>query len=242
MGKISKKVLSEIKKYSPNQLIIASELYRDRFSSDMSETAFAKLISRLCLSGKIERISKGIYCIPEDTSYGKILPSESEIVKLYTKNENGVVIGYEMYNYFGITTQIAKLFEVYSSSIDEKEKNIGNVKIKKYNLHYNQKTKSMIYILELLYNYKHIQDLNTNIFVKEIERLLNGYDEKVFEVVQKEIKYPKWVIAFLYEALEYYHISNKLNRYLSSFSTYSIPKMRDLYESARQEREVFNFN
>ena len=233
MEKISKKVISEIRKYSSNQLIMANRLYRDKFSNYMSETAFAKLISRLCLSGEIERISKGIYCKPKNISYGKILPTENEIVELYTKNDNGVVIGYEMYNHLGITTQVSKLFKVYSSSIDEKEKNIGNVKIKKYNLHYNDKTKLMIYILELLYNYKNIQDLNINIFAKVIIKLLDEYDEKVVEEIQREIRYPKWVIAFLYETLEYYKIPNKLNRYLSSFSNYSIPKIREIYESAQ---------
>ena len=55
MEKIRKRVILEINKYSPNQLIMVSKLYRDKFSSYLSETAFSKLISRLYISGEIYR-------------------------------------------------------------------------------------------------------------------------------------------------------------------------------------------
>ena len=233
MEKIRKRVILEINKYSPNQLIMVSKLYRDKFSSYLSETAFSKLISRLYISGEIYRVSKGIYCKTNHSKYGKSLLSEKEVVETYTKNEKGILIGYQLYNHLGITTQVSKRYIIYSSSVDKQNKNIGNVNINKYNLIYNNKTKSMIYILELLYNYRNIQDINIFCYISEIKKLSKEYNEKVFESVQKEIKYPKWVIAFLQEVLNYYQIPNNLNMYLSSLSKYNIPKMSELYELAQ---------
>ena len=233
MGKIRKRVISEINKYSSNQLIMMSKFYRNNFSSFLSETAFYKLISRLYISGEIYRVSKGIYCKANQSKYGKSLLQENEVVETYTKNEKGILIGYQLYNQLGITTQVSKRYIIYSSSVDKQNKNIGNVNIHRYNLIYNNATKSMICILELLYNYRNIQDLNISCYINEIKRLSKEYNEKVFENVQKEIKYPKWVIAFLQEVLNYYQIPNDLKMYLSSLSKYNIPKMSELYEFAQ---------
>ena len=230
MEKIREKVISEINKYLPKQLIMISKLYREKFSNYISEIAFSKLISRLYISGEIERVAKGIYCKTNVSKYGKVPLSEKEIVDAYTKNDSGISVGYQLYNYLGVTTQVSKKYFVYSSLVEKQNINIGNVNIKKYNLIYNNKTKSIIYMLELLYNYENIQDINISSYIKEIKKLSKEYDEKVFEIVQKEIRYPKWTIAFLQEILNHYQIQNNLNNYLSSFSKYNIPSIQELYE------------
>ena len=230
MEKIREKVISEINKYLPNQLIMTSKLYREKFSNYISEIAFSKLISRLYISGEIERVAKGIYCKTNVSKYGKVPLSEKEIVDAYTKNDSGISVGYQLYNYLGVTTQVSKKYLVYSSLAEKQNINIGNVNIKKYNLIYNNKTKSIIYMLELLHDYRNIQDINISSYINEIKKLSKEYDENVFEVVQKEIRYPKWTIAFLQEILNHYQIPNNLNNYLSSFSKYNIPSIQELYE------------
>ena len=68
-------VLAEFQNKPENTLIITGQLYREKYANMMSEVAFAQIISRLCRSGEIERVSKGIYCRPKKTRFGTVLPS-----------------------------------------------------------------------------------------------------------------------------------------------------------------------
>ncbi len=76
-------VLAEFQNKPENTLIMTGQLYREKYANMMSEAAFAQIISRLCRSGEIERVSKGIYCRPKKTRFGTIFPSEREIVDLF---------------------------------------------------------------------------------------------------------------------------------------------------------------
>lgn len=228
-------VLSEFQNKPENTLIMTGQLYREKYATMMSEVAFAQIISRLCRSGEIERVSKGIYCRPKKTRFGTVLPSEREIVDLFTTGSNGVLVGYGLYNALGVTTQISKRQTVYSSLAKEQLKQIGNVTIRKYELEYTSEVKSVIQLMELLHHYKEIQDVNTTAMIRSTEKLSREYREDAFEVVQKTIGYPKWTIAFLREVLNYHHIPNNLSRYLSALSNYPIPRLEELYETARKQ-------
>ena len=227
-------VLAEFQKAPENTLVMTGKLYREKFSSLMSEAAFAQIISRLCRGGEIERVSKGIYCRPKRTRFGPVLPSEREIVDLFTAGSNGIVVGYGLYNALGVTTQISKRQMAYSSLAEERLKQIGNVTIHKYELEYTPKVKSVIQLMELLHHYKEIQDINASAMMRSTEQLSREYCDEAFEIVQKTIGYPKWTIAFLREVLNYHHTPNNLSRYLSALSNYPIPRMEELYETTRK--------
>ena len=231
-------VLTEIQKNPNNNLILTGKLYREKFSSKISEAAYAQIISRLCKSGEIERVSQGVYCRPKKTRFGTVLPSEREIVEAFTGGNSGVVVGYGLYNSLGITTQISKRQNAYSRIAEEQLRQIGNVTIRKYEMEYTDDVKSMIQMMELLHHYRDIQDINITAWMRSMERLSAGYNEKTFEVVQKTIGYPKWTIAFLREVLEFYQKPNSLNRYLSALSDYPIPKMEVLYETSRKQIRI----
>ena len=231
-------VLIEIQKNPNNNLILTGKLYREKFSSKISEAAYAQIISRLCKSGEIERVSQGVYCRPKKTRFGTVLPSEREIVEAFTGGNSGVVVGYGLYNSLGITTQISKRQNAYSRIADEQLRQIGNVTIRKYEMEYTDDVKSTIQMMELLYHYRDIQDINITAWMRSMERLSAGYNEKTFEVVQKTIGYPKWTIAFLREVLDFYQKPNSLNRYLSALSDYPIPKMEVLYETSRKQSRI----
>lgn len=228
-------VLAEFQNKPENTLIMIGQLYHEKYSDIMSEQAFAQIVSRLCRNGEIERVSKGIYCRPKKTRFGTVPPSEREIIKLFTEGENGVVVGYELYNVLGITTQVSKRQTAYSSIAEEQLKQIGNVTIRKYELEYTSQVKSIIRLMELLHHYKEIQDINHNALLLSFESLSLDYSEDVFETVQKTIGYPKWTIAFLREVLSFYHVPNTLSRFLSELSNYPIPRMEDLYEAAQKQ-------
>ena len=225
-------IIKEIRKAPSGTLIMSSKLYREKFSSVMTEAAFSQAISRLCKCGKIERVSKGIYCCPRETRFGVILPSEREIANYYTNGNNGILVGYELYNALGVSTQISKRLTAYSAVSEDQLKQIGNLTIRKYNLNYTPAVKSIIQIMELLHHFKDIQDINLSAMKHSIEKLAREYREEAFELVQKVIGYPKRTIAFLYEVLEYFNIPNSLSKYLSALSSYSIPKMEELYETS----------
>lgn len=227
-------VLDEFRNEANGKLIMAGTLYRNKFSSIMSEAAYLQAVSRLYRSGQIERIAKGIYYYPKKTRFGTIPLSEQEIVDYFTCSNKGIFVGYRLYNSLGVTTQISKRQIIYSSVPEEKQRQIGNIYIHKYDLEYTPAVKSVIQLMELLQHYKDIQDVNASAVILNTERLSKTYDEKAFEEVQKVISYPKWTIAFLQEVLNYHRTPNHLYRYLSAFSKYPYPSMEDLYETARK--------
>ena len=65
-----------------------------------------------------------------------------------------------------------------------------------------------------------------------MEKFAAAYSEKsVHEVIQNR-KYKKSTIAFLKEFLDYLNVPNTLDQYLSELSTYRIPRMEEIYETA----------
>ena len=174
-------ILEEFNKLPRGTLVMTGKLYREKYSSLMSEAAFAQAVSRLYRSGEIERVSKGVYCRPKKTQFGKILPSEREIIEWFTEGDSGVVVGYGLYNLLGVTTQISKKQMVYSSLPDEQLKQIGNVTIRKYDLEYTHEIKSMIQMMELLHHYKEIRDINVSALSRCTAKLAGEYSEKLLK-------------------------------------------------------------
>ena len=228
------RILAEFQAVPENTLIMTGKLYREKFSEQMSEAAFTQAISRLSKTGEIERISKGIYCRPKMTRFGTVLPSDREIADLFTNQNNGVIVGYGLYNSLGVTNQVSKRITAYSSLAEEQLKQIRNVIVHKYDLEYTDETKAVIRMMELLHHYKEIQNIDYSAFLRSAETLSKQYTESAFEAVQKTISYPKRTVAFLQEALRYFNVPNGLSRKLSSLSNYRIPKMEELYEAAQQ--------
>ena len=65
---------------------------------------------------------------------GLDLPSEKEIIAAFTQNDTGMVVGYALYNKLSLTTQVSKNIQIYTSSLDEQKKQIGNVFLQKYDM------------------------------------------------------------------------------------------------------------
>jgi len=223
----------EILQQPVNELIYVSKLYQAKFATVMSEQAYYKAVERLSASNFVTKMARGVYCRPKITKYGKVLPSEREIIRLFTEKNKGTVVGYSLYNSLNLTTQIAKKHEVYSSSVEQQTKTIGNVFIKQYVLEYTDKVTSTIHMMEVLQHYNEIQNLNTRQFISLCEKFKKQYSEEVFEYVIKNIRYQKRTIAFLKNILDYLHIGNSLDRYLSAFSEYNHPRMETIHEAAQ---------
>lgn len=227
-----------LEKYEQNELIFASRLYREMLAESISEAAYYKMLERMCKSGELAKAAKGIYYIPNISKYGVVPPSEKQIIEAFTRNDTGTVIGYAMYNSLNLTTQVSKTVNVMSSALDGFSKTVRNVVIKQVQLEYSEQVKNMIRGLEVLQNFYEIQDINYSAFIEFAKNIASTYQDEIFEMVMAETSYKKSTIAFLQEVLRYYKVSNTLERYLSSLSTYKHPRMEELYEIARISRGI----
>lgn len=219
--------------YKENELIFASKLYKTELYNQVSEAAFYKTLERMCKSGKLVKISKGMYHIPKVSKYGIVPPTDKDIISAFTNDGTGTIVGYSLYNTLNLTTQVAKTIEVLSSSLESFTKTIRNIVIRQVKIDYTENVMNMIHVLEVLQNYYNIQDINTVSFIVFTKELINWYDEEIFKKVIETINYKKSTIAFLREILNFYGVKNNLNIYLSSMSEYKYPRMEEIYEIAR---------
>lgn len=197
-------VKNVIKQFAENQLIYASKLYREHLSEMLEETTFFKIIERMCKSGELIKLSKGIYHLPKQSKYGIIPISDSDIISAFTENETGMVIGYTMYNSLNLTTQIPKTIDVLSSSLDGILKSIRNVIVHKCSLNYSHTVKIMIQGLEIFQNLHIIQDINYGAFIKFAKVFADNYSDDIFELVYAAQRYKKATISFARDVLSYY--------------------------------------
>lgn len=226
-------VRSILETYEQNELIFASKLYKEKLSEYISEVAYYKILERLCKKKELAKVTKGIYYVPNINRYGVVPLSEKYIIEAFTRNDTGTVIGYAMYNSLNLTTQVSKTVNVLSSTLEGVSKTVGNVVVKRVQIEYSEQVKNMIRVLEVLQNFYRIQDINYSEFIKFSKNIASTYDNEIFGMVIAEISYKKSTIAFLKEILDYYGVSNDLEKYLSVLSTYKYPRMEELYEIAR---------
>lgn len=226
----SSRIIESINEYPELTIIDAQKLYKEKFN-DVSEQAFYKTISRMSKNEDIERISKGIYCKPRRGRFGTTISSEKNILDHYLGiNKNrGVVIGYQMYNNKGITTQVSKTIELYSNATFQEKKQIRNVIIYKANIRFDISTIKMVELLEVLQNYRNIEDLNLIGLKKFIEDSIKYYDEKTIQKLIRSIGYKKHTLASLKNILDFFKLENNMDNYLNGTSRYNALRMEELY-------------
>ena len=220
-------------KYMNNNLIVAREL-KNQLDCDVPESALSKALERLEGSGRIVRLSKGIYYVPQKSKYGTMSMNQKDIVNhfLGSSGKNGLLTGYSLFNKYGITTQISKNVELYSNLITEETKNVGSIKVKKINLKLSSEIANHIEFLEILQNYNKIQDANDAMLNHYVRGFADNYNNDVMEKVLRSKKYKKSTIAFAEQLLHYYNIQNTLSKHLVKSSKYKIPKLEGVYESS----------
>ena len=231
-------VRNELNNYHKNEIIFASKLYKEKlYNKYVTETSFYKILERMYKNKEIEKLSKGIYYFPRITKFGVVPISDEEIISIFTKNNEGMIVGYNLYNKLNLTTQISKKIIIYSSNVDNDIKNIRNIEIKNVNIKYSKEYIKIIEMLEVLQNFYEIEDLNYNAFYNYAKEFSTTYNEKFTNNVLKNINYKKSTISFLNDILNYFKIENNLNQYLSSLSKYKHILMEEIYELTRtQER------
>ena len=230
-------IMKTVKNYPVLEIIDAQKLYNDKFKG-ISELAYYQAFSRMTKNGDIARLTKGIYCVPKKGRFGMSVSNENNILE-YCLGKNmsrGVVVGYRMYNKYRLTTQISKSVEVYSNVVSQEIRKIDNVVIHRSNLRFDKPTVKTIELLELLQNYKRIEDLNAKRFIDFIRENILYYDEKTLKRVIDKIGYKKSTLASLKNVLDYYDITNSVDEYLSGTSKYEAIKLEEWNESTSEKR------
>ena len=92
---------------------------------DLPQAAIAQALSRLAQEGAIERLSKGVYYRPRQTTLGKSLPNPSAMRALAAKNKNLFPSGISAANLLGFTTQTAGRGEVATDALSLPRKLVG---------------------------------------------------------------------------------------------------------------------
>lgn len=89
--------------------------YDDFIDEVKSKEALNKALNRMVSTGKIAKLSKGKFYKPETSPFGKLMPSQSQVVKDLLE-EKGRVVGYltgvSVYNKLGLTTQVSNIIQV----------------------------------------------------------------------------------------------------------------------------------
>lgn len=227
------KIVKDLIEVQPGNLLLEAAVLYESVRETVPETSFYKTMERLSKSGELVHLTKGIYYRPKKSRFGLVPLSDNDIVRYYTKEGKGIVVGYKMYNHYGITTQIGKGTRVYSCTLPGVQKNIGTVSVNRIYCEINFETIPVIETLEILQNYSKIEDLNKKALIAYMEKFAEKYSNNAVEYVLENIRYKKSTIAFLRAFLNYLNVPNTLEKYLSSMSNYSIPRMEELYESAR---------
>ena len=96
-----------------------------------------------------------------------------------------------------------------------------------------QDTIPVIETLEILQNYKSIEDISKSALAAYMREFALGYSDTAAVFVLKNRKYKKSTIAFLERFLNYFGVENTLCQFLSALSSYAIPEMEEFYEPAQ---------
>ncbi|MBM4018449.1 MAG: hypothetical protein FJ288_09020 [Planctomycetes bacterium] len=88
-------------------------------------TAVAQALSRLARSGKIERLSKGIYYRSRQTAFGKSRPNPAAIRQLASRHRSLFPAGVAAANLLGLTAQNPKRGELATSGLSLPRKLVG---------------------------------------------------------------------------------------------------------------------
>lgn len=232
MNSYAKYIETVIEQEPENKLLEASALYQRSFGA-VPEMTYYKTLERMSKKGSLVHLTKGLYYRPKKSRFGVIPISEKEIVGHYTSGGQGIVIGYRLYNKKGLTTQISKRVEVLSSAVSEQKKNINNVCVTNSGIALTQDTIPVIETMEILQNYKSIEDISKSALAAYMREFALSYSDAAAVFVLKNRKYKKSTIAFLERFLNYFGVKNTLHQFLSALSSYAIPEMEEFYGPAR---------
>ena len=189
---------------------------------DEKRATVVRSLSRLEDRKVITRISKGIYALNKNSKLTKreVPVTEKDILIYYVQENQGVTIGYDLFNRNNISTQVSKKKVVLSTKIKQKERNIRNVSVHQLPLQLNQDIKRAIEALEIIQNAEKIQDFNDSGFREYMEEYVKNYNPAAIRSVLKHTRYKKQTIYNLDKILTLFQVESGLKPLLKKTSKY----------------------
>ena len=213
-----------------NKILTAKQVYK-QLPEHFSEQAFYQTLTRLTQKGMLCHLTKGLYYRPRCSRFGVVPLGEQTIVEHYTAGGQGMVVGYRLYYQLGLTTQISKNVDILSNVLQENKKTVSNVKVSRLDLNFDATICNAIATLEILQNYRNIEDINHRQMAEYMRKFALNYSEDAIRTVLGHRKYKKATIAFLAAFLGYWNTKHTLQQYLSRLSAYAVPQMEEFYAS-----------
>lgn len=187
----------------------------DDFKDLGSFPAIAMNLSRLQKAGVLVRLSKGRYYKPKLTKFGKLAPSENEILRSVLA-KGGYISGPAALNSFGLSTQVPSEITIGGSKSNRKLQ-LGNIRIKFVK---GLDTKgihdpSIINVIEALRFLKKIPDRQMDqVFLKIKSTLENLSEDQQSKLVDLALRNRPSVRALIGALLEQVNTSSLLIRKL----------------------------
>lgn len=195
-----------------------------------------KTLNRMAAAGKITKLAKGRYYKPEDSAFGRLQPSQKEIVKDLLEKDGrliGYLTGYGIYNQLGLTTQVSNTIQIGRNEVrplfKRERYTISFVRQK------NAITKENIPLLQILdaVRYlKKIPDASPTAVCKRLLAIINDLTQKQKKsMVDLALKYPPSTRAFLGAVLEETgnaSLTESLRKSLNPISVYKLPAAKML--------------
>lgn len=165
-----------------------------------SHVAIAKELSRMHANGIIMRLRNGAYYKPKISRFGKIKPSEKDVLNYLLFNHGkrvGYVSGARLYNSLGLTSQVSGVITI-AYNREKRSGKFGGLRIG-YVKSYGQIGKDDVYLMQLLDAIKDINkilDTSVRVNLNSIYQLiLQLSSEEKKELVQIAQNYPPRVRA-----------------------------------------------
>ena len=184
-------------------------------------------VSRLHKKNIIETYEKGIYYKPKNTKFGKLdIDKELLIRKKYIgeKNQLGYVTGPEVWNKFGLTTQISNRKWIAQSTNRKKEIDSLKLVIIKAKANIENNNVHILQFLDILDQIDLIPDTNeTNVILQLKEHYMNEFSiEERFNIFNYVESYPykvKVLLGFIASHVKNEYFEVILNNFLKKVKT-----------------------
>ncbi|MHC1779702.1 MAG: DUF6088 family protein [Bacteroidales bacterium] len=204
--------------------------YSDFTTEVNQKEAVIKALNRMVASGKIAKLSKGKYYKPENSVYGKLQPTQYQIVKdLLEENGKitGYLTGYSIYNKLALTTQVSNTIQIGKNQVrpgfKRERYSIAFIKQK------NTITKENIPLLQLLDAIRYIKKIPDAGISDSCRRFLaiikEFSDKNVNTLIRLALKYPpstRALLGAILEQLQRTQATDSLLKSLNPISKYKL--------------------
>lgn len=138
-------------------------------------------------AGRLVCLASDLYYRPKISRLGTIPVSKREIIRHFTCDGHGMLIGYYLYNKYNLTTQISKHIEILSNRLQQDQATIGNANISKVDIAYMPERIKIVEALEILQHYQYIEDFDEASLRRRLSLFCWRWQEKESEDLSARI-------------------------------------------------------